>query len=297
MADVDPLWGEFGVVTDWSPPRRAWTTDERSWLQGLLAMHRAVLFRDVDPSVRAQLELTAAIGAPVGVRPRWHGRGVIPQVRLERHDPAPHNDVWHADGSWSTHPAAATVIFCGEAAETAAGTELADTAAGFERLPADRQVELRARSAFHHVEQAESLRFGVRGPGEPATVGSSRAMAAVAFRWESWRSQRRQGRAIVARRPTDPGLPGAVHPVVGTAGGRDHVYLGAHAWRLDDEVGSDSLDRIDQWMDEITGTSVVHRWSAGDLLVFDNRSLLHRREPDLLGPRLLRRTLASAPME
>ena len=283
------------MVADWAPPCRAWTADERSWLRGLLAAHRAVLFQDVDPVLRIQLELTAAIGAPVGVRPRWHGRGVVPQVRFERHDPAPHNDVWHADGSWSAHPAAATVIYCAEATETAAGTQLVDTAAAFERLPSARQQELRSRAAFHHVEQAESLRFGARPDGDGAGTGSNRVTAAIAFRWESWRAQRRQGRAIPAQRPTALALPGAVHPVVGARDGREYVYLGAHAWRLDDEVGADSLDRIDRWMDEITRSPVIHRWSAGDLLVFDNRSLLHRREPGPIGPRLLRRTLASAP--
>lgn len=242
------------------------------------------------------MELTAAIGQPVGVRPRWHGRGVVPQVRFERDDPAPHNDVWHADGSWSRRPASTTVIHCLEAADTAAGTELADTAVGFDDLSEERKAELRHRSAFHHVEQAEALRFGSAADhGSPAPPASGGVSAAVAYRWRSWREQRRQGRTIRARRPVGPESPGACHPVVSTDGQREFVYLGAHAWRLDDEPGADSVKRIDRLMADVTDQRFLHRWCAGDLLVFDNRSLLHRREAGRVGARLLRRTLACDP--
>ena len=288
---VEPLWRDLGVATDWTPPARPWRTDERRWIADLLQTHRVLLFRGVDPEIRIQLEVTSAIGVPVGVRPRWNGRGVLPQVRVERSDPAPHNDVWHVDGSWSSEPARSTLLYCVAADAEAAATELADASAGFQDLAEARQAELRSLQAWHHVATAERLRFG-QPSGPEHAPSHNRLGAAFAYRRASWLEERRHGRRFAAVAPPDPGEPGALHPVVQQDGEREFVYLGAHAWKLDDETGPHSLARIDELAEEVTSHRVVHRWRPGDLLVFDNRSLLHRRESGGRGERILRRTLA-----
>lgn len=290
--DTEPLWPDLGVAADWTPPARRWRADERQWIAELLRTHRVVLFRAVDRPVRTQLDVTTAIGCPVGVRPRWNGRGLLPQVRIERSDPAPHNDVWHVDGSWSTEPARYTLLYCVAADEDAAATELADTAAGLRDLTEPGRAELRSRQAWHHVATAERLRFGRPADGEPPSAVSGRLRSAWTYRRASWLEAREHGARFAAAAPPDPGAPGALHDVVQHDGAREFVYLGAHAWKLDDESGADSLARIDELTDRVATHRFVHRWQQGDLLVFDNRSLLHRRESGGSGERILRRTLA-----
>ena len=173
----------------------------------------------------------------------------------------------------------------------AAATELADASAGFHDLAETCQAELRSRQAWHHVATAERLRFG-QPSGPEHAPSHNRLGAAFAYRRASWLEERRHGARFHALAPPDPGGPGALHPVVQHDGDREFVYLGAHAWKLDDEAGPHSLARIDELAEEVTSHRVVHRWRPGDLLVFDNRSLLHRRESGGRGERILRRTLA-----
>jgi taurine dioxygenase len=90
--------------------------------------------------------------------------------------------------------------------------------------------------------------------------------------------------------------PGARHPMVARhpETGRPALYLGRrlHAWIVGESVaGSDALlDRL--WTHCRDGAFVYrHRWQVGDLVMWDNRCTMHRRDPfDPAARRVMHRT-------
>ena len=98
--------------------------------------------------------------------------------------------------------------------------------------------------------------------------------------------------------------PGSFHPAIcrHPRTGRPVLYLGRrrNAWVEGmDEADSDALlDALWTHATEVAFT-YTHAWQVGDLLIWDNRAVLHRREPfDPMARRLMHRTQvrgASAP--
>jgi alpha-ketoglutarate-dependent 2,4-dichlorophenoxyacetate dioxygenase len=63
--------------------------------------------------------------------------------------------------------------------------------------------------------------------------------------------------------------------------GRKNLFLGTHVTRVIGMPEPDSRNLIDELMDFITRPQFVYRhgWRAGDLLIWDNRCVLHRGRP------------------
>src|SRR5262249_53276401 len=90
--------------------------------------------------------------------------------------------------------------------------------------------------------------------------------------------------------------PGAMHPIVRThpETGRQGIYLGRRRNGLIVEL---PLEQSEAVLDEIWGFATRpeftyrHRWRLGDLLVWDNRSLVHQRDAfDPTSRRIMLRT-------
>ena len=98
--------------------------------------------------------------------------------------------------------------------------------------------------------------------------------------------------------PTYVDEPGACHPVVvrDPASGLPGVLLGDHAWTLDGFSDAEGRALVEDLQAQVVATAerYVHAWQPGDLVVFDNRTVLHRREARARSSRrrLLRRTVA-----
>ena len=83
-------------------------------------------------------------------------------------------------------------------------------------------------------------------------------------------------------------------PLVRRDGFGERPFLGDHAWCLDGMSGSEGLEQIDAVNAAVTSGEFVYRhtWQPGDLIVFANAFMLHRREPEAgAGRRVLRRTV------
>ena len=146
--------------------------------------------------------------------------------------------------------------------------------------------------ALHHVARSRSLRHPtVAGAAQPkADANSSGGLESRLLKlWLAWRYD-----PVV---PRSGGPAGAVHRVVqrDAESGRSYVYLGDHAWGLEGFDEKQGLAEIDELNKRVTDHDGVyqHEWSPKDLLILDNRSLLHRREPEHAGSgaRVLRRSL------
>jgi taurine dioxygenase len=153
---------------------------------------------------------------------------------------------WHTDGSWSRVTGQATIIY-GEVVTGVGGeTHFCDMYGAYDRLDPSWKARIGPLRAVHNLDFSRTRRHGVDLMTE---------------------EQRR------ARPPVD-------HPVVRThpETGRDCLYLGDHAEYI---VGM-PYDEGRAMIEELNALAIhpdltyEHHWQRGELIVWDNRCLLHR---------------------
>ena len=146
---------------------------------------------------------------------------------------------WHTDKSWHAVPPSLTMLYGVELPPTGGDTEFANTLMGYAAL----SEETRQRIA------------GLR----------------VVFRWGA-----SGGEAVAATRDRPP----VDHPLVRTHPdtGRKALYLGNHASHILGMAQAEGAALLDELLEHATQRQFVyaHRWRKGDLLMWDNRCLLHR---------------------
>jgi taurine dioxygenase len=155
---------------------------------------------------------------------------------------------WHTDMAFAEFPMAYTMLYTREAPPAGADTVFASTYTAYEALPAAERARLRGLDVVHSIEKLYEGR-----KEQPS---------------EAMRKKR----------------PDVVHPLVRThpATGRDGLYLGIRQTRTvtgHDEAESDAL--ISGLVEMITTPERVyrHKWKDGDVVIWDNRGLLHAATP------------------
>jgi taurine dioxygenase len=170
--------------------------------------------------------------------------------------------VWHTDMSYLPAPPKASMLFALEIPLSGGDTSFCDMYAAFETLPAglrDRALGMRVKHDGTY-NSGGYVRQGVTPTDDP------RAAA------------------------------GTLHPLVCThpESGRRMLYLGRRrmAWieGLDLAASEALLDEI--WAHATRPEfSFTHRWRVGDLVLWDNRCTMHRRDPfDAASRRVMHRT-------
>ncbi len=146
---------------------------------------------------------------------------------------------WHTDKSWHAVPPSLTMLYAVEVPSCGGDTEFANTRLGYAALP----NETKRRIAGWRVV----FRWGVSG-GESVS-------------------------AMRADLPVD-------HPLVRTHPdtGQRALYLGNHASHILGMAEAEGAAILEELLRHTTQRQFVyaHRWQRGDLVMWDNRSLLHR---------------------
>jgi alpha-ketoglutarate-dependent 2,4-dichlorophenoxyacetate dioxygenase len=79
--------------------------------------------------------------------------------------------------------------------------------------------------------------------------------------------------------------------------GQSALYLASHAYAVEGMTAAEGKKLIEDLMQAATtsGTSYVHTWKAGDVVMWDNRATMHRGRPwPAHEARLMVRTTISA---
>jgi len=153
---------------------------------------------------------------------------------------------WHTDGSWSRITGQATIIYGEVVAGVGGETHFCDMYGAYERLSDAWKARIANMRAVHNLDFSRTRRHGE----DPMTDAQRQA-----------------------RPPVD-------HPVVRThpETGRDCLYLGDHAEYI---VGM-PYDEGRALIEELNALAIhpdltyEHRWKTGELIVWDNRCVLHR---------------------
>lgn len=157
------------------------------------------------------------------------------------------NRHWHHDSSFKPIPARASLLSAREIPSAGGNTEFAFMRGAFAALEAAEQTRLRCMVALHD--------FGwSRGRVDPTLVTEAERTQHPAVRQA----------VVLEENPYGPAL-----------------YLGAHARSIDGMTDAESRALIERLMAHATEDRFIysHRWSPGDLLIWDNRAVLHRATP------------------
>jgi alpha-ketoglutarate-dependent 2,4-dichlorophenoxyacetate dioxygenase len=157
------------------------------------------------------------------------------------------NRQWHHDSSFKPVPARASLLHAREVPGAGGDTEFASTRAAWAELPPDLRREARGRVALHDF-------------------GWSRSRVAPELVSERERADWPPVRQAVV-------LDGGPH---GPA-----LYLGAHARGIEGMGEDEGRALIERLMEHATQPRFVHahRWRPRDLVLWDNRAVLHRATP------------------
>lgn len=170
--------------------------------------------------------------------------------------------VWHTDMSYLPSPPKASMLYALEIPPSGGDTSFVDMYAAFEGLPGTLKTRALGLMVKHDgtYNSGGYVRQGVTPTDDPRQA------------------------------------PGTMHPLVCThpESGRRMLYLGRRkmAWLEGfDLAASDAL--LDEIWDHATRASYVwtHQWRVGDLVLWDNRCTMHRRDPfDPATRRVMHRT-------
>ena len=168
---------------------------------------------------------------------------------------------WHSDKSFRAQPSLATILHALVLPPDGGETWFADMIAAYEALPRAEKAALEGVRVVHSWALSQA-RAGIQVP--PEEIADA---------------------------------PDMSHPLVRTVPetGRKALFMGERAVALEgfaQEAGRARLERLSAHaVDE--RFVYRHRWKAGDLLMWDNRCLLHRANPNFDAaryPRVLQRT-------
>jgi alpha-ketoglutarate-dependent taurine dioxygenase len=136
---------------------------------------------------------------------------------------------------------------------------------------------------YRPVPPSLTLLYAVAVPPPEAGEGGDTEFANTALAYEALSEaiRRRIAGLRVAFRPAfDPTLSEIDHPLVRThpETGRKSLYLGNHATRILGLPPAESAALLAELLEHATRPEFVHahRWRPGDLVMWDNRCLLHR---------------------
>jgi alpha-ketoglutarate-dependent taurine dioxygenase len=262
---ADPLTPTVGALVEGVDPERL-LSDETlpAWTLEALEAHGALVFRGLHLTDADQVAFSKQLGTV-----EMLGTGEYPEIFRVTLDPA-RNPVaaylkgtfhWHIDGCTDDIPIMATMLSAPEVAASGGETEFASAYQAYEDLSDEEKLRFESIQVVHTIEASMRLHTPDPTPQQLAL----------------WRRR-----------------PAKVHPLVWTHhSGRRSLVLGAttdHVVGLDPEEGRAFLDGL---VERATVADRVYRhvWQVGDVVIWDNRGVLHRAAPyDPTSPRDMHRT-------
>ena len=158
------------------------------------------------------------------------------------------NQLWHTDSSFKSVPAMASLLSAREVPPVGGETEFASMRHAYATLPEATKARLDGRVVVHSILYSRStIAKGLFEPEQEKEVPPVR-------------------QALVRANPRN---------------GRKSVFIGSHAWYIEGVPYDESRTLLDEVLAHGTRPEWVlsHRWRQWDLVMWDNRCVLHRGRP------------------
>jgi alpha-ketoglutarate-dependent 2,4-dichlorophenoxyacetate dioxygenase len=239
--------------------------------------HSVLVFRGQDVTDDAQIAFSRRFGPLEITPPTTPGAGthLVILTTMDKDGkvvPADHrialrnkaNQLWHADSTFKSVPALASILSARIIPEHGGETEYVSTRLAWDRLDPATQMRIADLFAWHDYSYS-------RGKIAPNIVGAEERAALPPQCWRMvW---------------TNP------------ANGRRALYIASHAYAIEGMEDRAAQQLIATLTDAATGpgASYTHIWRQGDVVMWDNRATLHRGRPwPAHEARLMVRTTVSA---
>jgi alpha-ketoglutarate-dependent taurine dioxygenase len=234
------------------------------WCLAALEENGALVFPGLHLDDPAQIEWSNKLGTVEKL-----GKGEYPEIFRVTLDPAKNSAArylrgtfdWHIDGCTDDIPIMATMLSAHAVAEEGGETEFASSYAAYDGLSDEEKAHAETLRVVHTIEASQRLH-------NPNPTDEEVA---------NWR-----------RRPPK------VHPLVWThLSGRKSLVIGATASHIEGMDEDEGRKYLHDLLVRSTSEDRVYRhtWSVGDVVIWDNRGVLHRACPyDPSSPRDMHRT-------
>lgn len=161
----------------------------------------------------------------------------------------PGNFFWHTDASYMQRPASTTLLYAIEIPPRGGDTLFANMHAAYDALPEATRHKLDGLRAVH-----------------------------------SWEQSRYNSGSRAASQEEIEAAPPVAHPLVRShpETGRKALYIGNHTSHIEGMPVPEGRALLKELLDHATQAQFVyrHQWRPGDIVVWDNRSLLHKATDD-----------------
>ncbi len=274
--DVRPTGGALGAdIVGF--PFRDFTPGDIAAMRRAWVAHQVLRFRATDIGDEDQIRFSAELG-PFVIHPRQlqqgaHGghREILVVSNLKKADGTPAGDLgdgevnWHTDTWFKEKPPAASILRALQVPPSGGDTHFANMYRAYDTLPDELKRAIEGRAMQHQTvyDGRGDVRLGMTKPDSDDI--------------RTW--------------------PHVRHPIVRTHGesGRPCLYLGGqrkHGWIVDLPVDESHaiIERL--WAHAGRAEHVwTQVWRQGDMVMWDNRCVMHRRDAfDPASARLMHRT-------
>ncbi|HEY5645522.1 MAG TPA: TauD/TfdA family dioxygenase, partial [Pseudomonadales bacterium] len=260
---LTPLADRFGVVVHDVDLREVTGDHLYPEIRAAFEAHSALLFRsqDLDPDTHMAL---ARLFGPIEDRyadERKAGENFkVPEVsnvteaggvtgEMDLHTlNLRSNMLWHADSTFLPVPALTNILTAKIVTTTGGATELASTRAAFSDMSPERQDHLRHTRLRHRYSHSR------------ARISPKLAKLPMFNKW-----------------------PDVTWPAIwkNPVNGSEAVYVASHTFAVEGMEADKGAGFIDRLVEDCTQPEYVytHRWQVGDVLIWDQRAVLHRGTP------------------
>lgn len=248
---ITPITGTFGATLTGG---RVADGVDGGWLSSLLEEHLLLVLPGQRITHAEQVELARALGEPTPAHPVVPGHPDHPEILVLDGASGGRNARWHTDVTFVPTPPAASVLVADIIPAYGGDTMWADSRTAFERLSPALQAAVEGLEAVHRISPLAYW-------GEPFDTALSRDDMQQLYD-DSLR------------------VPPVIHPVVRVhpVTGRKNLFVNpgftTHIVGLS-RIESDGLLRLLYEHLAQPEFTLRHRWSAGDVVIWDNRSTLH----------------------
>lgn len=260
---LTPLRDHFGVEVEGIDLTKVTTLEQFQQIRDLFDTHSALLFRNQALTDDAHIRLSSFFG-PIEDRmadERKPGETFkVPEVSNVRADGSVSDDMdlhtlnlksnflWHSDSTFLPTPALVNVITARILPTSGGATELASTRAGWAAMPEEMKARIKGRGIWHRYSHSRKK------------ISEELSKLPMFHKWpdQHWNSIW-----------TNP------------ANGKEALYLASHAFKVDGYSEEESAELLDDLITFCTQDQFVysHKWLVGDVLMWDQRAVMHRGTP------------------
>ena len=256
--NIEPLHAEFGARISGIDLSRPLDDEIFEQIDAAINRNSLLLFESQHMNDDAHLDFTRRFGELEEEHVSYYSKGQVTyigrvgnidddgnKVSSRQIKASTGNEMWHSDSSFREIPAMYSILAAYEVPAEAGETEFASARAAYQRLDQQTRELIESKIGIHDYIYSRTK------VGEDAVTRNQRTyMHPVRQR-------------LVRQNPVT---------------GEKNIFVGSHVKQIEGMPDAEARPLIERLIDEVTRTESVyrHRWQAGDMMIWDNRCILHR---------------------